>query len=318
MRNLVAILILGLIPALAAVAGPPQQDKEKEMDLSWAFPMPDKTPPPGFEESVLKHVPGSKETYTEEKINPFNPPDWFPEEHPAEPPVVRHGSGKAVQACSYCHLANGQGHPQSGNLAGLSAAYIMRQLADFKSGARSAPPMDGFAKALTEDDAKQASEWFAALKPGVWVKVVETDTAPKTFVLNTRLRLPNPNNESEPLGNRIIEVPQDPSRVESYDPHSGFIAYVPAGSIAKGEKLVTTGAGETTACITCHGNDLRGTGEVPRIAGRSAIYIFRQIYTIQNGTRNGTAAAELMRTVVKNLTPDEMISIAAYVASRTP
>lgn len=316
MKKLGAVLILGLIPVSAAFPEPPQQDKN--VDLSWAFPVPDKTRPPGFEEGVLKQVPGSKETYLEEKIDPFNPPDWFPEEHPAEPPVVRHGSGKAVQACSYCHLANGQGHPQSGNIAGLSGAYILRQLADFKSGARTAPPMDGFAKALTEDDAKQASAWFAALNPGAWVKVVETDTAPKTFVLNTRLRLPTPNGETELLGDRIIEVPQDPSRAESYDPHSGFVAYVPVGSIAKGEKLVTTGAGKTTACVTCHGNDLRGTGEVPRIAGRSAIYIVRQIYNIQNGTRNGTAAAELMRPVVKTLTVDDMIAIAAYVASRNP
>jgi cytochrome c553 len=315
MRNLVAVLILVLIPVLAGVAESPQQDKE--MDLSWAFPVPDKTLPLGFEETVLKQVPGSKETYTEERIDPFNPPDWFPEEHPVEPPVVRHGSGKVVQACSYCHLATGLGHPQSGNLAGLSVAYLMRQLADFRSGARKAPPMDVFAKALPEDEAKQASEWFAALKPSVWVNVVETDTVPKTFVLNTRLRLPTPTDETEPLGNRIIEVPQDPSRVLSYDPHSGFIAYVPVGSIKKGEKLVTTGAGKTTACVTCHGDDLRGTGEVPRIAGRSAIYVVRQLYTFQNHTRNGTAA-DLMKPVVKKLTTDDMISIAAYVASRIP
>ena len=315
MRNVVAFLIVSLIPVLAVAAQTLQEDKR--MDLSWAFPVPDKILPSGFDEGVLRQVPGSKETYAEERIDPYNPPDWFPEEHPVEPLVVRHGDGKAVQACSYCHLANGLGHPQSANLAGQSVEYLMRQLDDFKSGARTAPPMDGFAKALTEEEAKQASEWFAALKPSVWVKVVETATAPKTFVLNTRLRLPWPTDEMEPLGHRIIEVPQDSSRVESYDPHSGFVAYVPAGSIAKGEKLVTTGAGKTIACVTCHGDDLKGTGEVPRIAGSSAIYIVRQLYTMQKLTRKGSAAG-LMKPVVKGLTIDDMISIAAYVASRNP
>jgi cytochrome c553 len=315
MKIFSAILILGLISVLAVAAQPPQKDKET--DLSWAFPLPDKNLPPGYEEAPPKQAPGSKETYTEQRIDPYNPPDWFPEEHPVEPPVVRHGSGKLVQACSYCHLANGFGHPQSANLTGLSVAYLLQQLADFKSGARTAPPMDGFAKALPEEEALQASQWFATLKPRVWVNVVETDTVPKTFVLFTRLRLPWPNGETEPLGNRIIEVPQDPSRVESYDPHIGFFAYVPVGSIARGERLVTTGAGKSIPCATCHGDDLRGTGEVPRIAGSSAIYIFRQLYNIQNHTRRGPSVA-LMKPVVSQLTTDDMISIAAYVASRIP
>jgi hypothetical protein len=89
-------------------------------DLNLAFPMPDNARPGGDEDQPLQHIPGSKSTYTEEQINPFNPPDWFPDEHPAMPEVVRHGRGGPVQACSYCHLASGFGHPQSANLTGLS------------------------------------------------------------------------------------------------------------------------------------------------------------------------------------------------------
>ena len=36
------------------------------------------------------------------------------------------------------------------------------------------------------------------------------------------------------------------------DARAGFIAYVPVGSIKKGEALVTTGAGKTTQCGVCH------------------------------------------------------------------
>lgn len=234
------------------------------------------------------------------------------------PAVVRHGAEKPVQACSYCHLASGLGHPQSANLTGLSVAYLMRQYEEFKSGARTVQPMTAIAQALSGDDARQASEWFAALKPRVWVKVIEADTVPKTFVLVTRLRVPLPDGGTEPLGRRIIEVPDDTARAVSYDPHSGFTAYVPIGSIAEGEKLVKTGASDKTfPCGTCHGETLGGMGDVPAIAGRSPIFIFRQLYSIQAGTRTG-ASTELMKPVVSNLSIDDMLAIAAYVASRAP
>jgi cytochrome c553 len=174
--------------------------------------------------------------------------------------------------------------------------------------------MDGFAKALSIEDAQRASEWFAALKPRVWIKVVETDIVPKTFVTRTRLRLPLLDNGMEPLGNRIIEVPEDPTRARSYDPHSGFLAYVPIGSIAEGQRLVTTGgSGRTVPCATCHGETLSGVGDVPRIAGRSPIYIVRQLYSIQTGARTGVAT-KLMKPVVARLNQDDMLAIAAYIA----
>jgi cytochrome c553 len=101
------------------------------------------------------------------------------------------------------------------------------------------------------------------------------------------------------------------------DPRTGFVAYVPKGSIAKGEALVTGGGGRTVACGTCHGATLQGMGDVPGIAGRHPNYIVRQMWNIQNGDRTGPSAA-LMRPVVEKLSNDDMLAIAAYVASRTP
>jgi cytochrome c553 len=43
----------------------------------------------------------------------------------------------------------------------------------------------------------------------------------------------------------------------------------------------------------------------------------RQIWDIQQGVRNGEPA-QLMKLAVANLTPDDLIAIAAYVASRAP
>jgi cytochrome c553 len=41
----------------------------------------------------------------------------------------------------------------------------------------------------------------------------------------------------------------------------------------------------------------------------------RQLYDIQQGTRKG-AWSPLMKPVVANLTPDDMLVIAGYLASR--
>jgi len=114
------------------------------------------------------------------------------------------------------------------------------------------------------------------------------------------------------------ELPEDPARATSRDPHSGFIAYVPRGSIAKGEALVKTGgSGKTIQCAICHGESLEGLGELPRIIGISPLYAARQLYGFQAGTRNGSLDV-LMKKVVANLNGDDIVAISAYLASRNP
>jgi cytochrome c553 len=92
---------------------------------------------------------------------------------------------------------------------------------------------------------------------------------------------------------------------------------VPPGSIARGEALVTTGGGRTTPCVVCHGADLRGLGPVPRLAGRSPSYLTRQLYDFQHGARAGLWSP-LMQGVVRDLTPADIVDIAAYAVSRKP
>jgi cytochrome c553 len=287
---------------------------------AWAFLIPDKEQPHLEESAGPIHVPGSNKAYTAKEIDDLsNPPDWFPEQHSQPPQVVVHGSGP-VLACGSCHLMTGDGHPESATLAGLPAEYIARQMMYFKNGTRIDPArMNAIAKTMPDADIRQAAEYFASLKANPWVKVVEADTVPKSFVsARGRMRLPMPGGGMEPLGNRIVELPEDAARAESRDPHSGFVAYAPRGSIAKGKALVTTGGnGKTIACTICHGDSLQGLGEVPRIAGLHPLYIGRQLYAIQTGESNGKAVA-LMKKVVANLNADDMLAIAAYVSSVTP
>jgi cytochrome c553 len=284
----------------------------------WAFLTPDKQQPPASEEAGPLHIPGSAKEYTAAQIDDLsNPPVWFPDETTSAPPSVLHGKGAAL-ACGACHLMSGHGHQESADLAGLSAEYIVRTMQDFKSGVRIDPArMNAIAKGMSDDDMRQTAEYFAALKPGGWIKVVETDTVPKSYVsVKGRQRLPLPGGGMEPLGNRIIELPQDLARATSRDPHSGFVAYVPVGSVAKGSALVKTGgAGKSIACGICHGDSLEGLGDVPRIAGLHPAYVARQLYAFQTGTNHSVSSA-LMKKVVANLTADDILAISAYAATK--
>jgi hypothetical protein len=118
-------------------------------------------------------------------------------------------------------------------------------MADFKSGARQgagAVAMIPIAQGLSEEDFKAAAEYFTSLKIPIWYKVVETATVPKSYLRNGAMRLPVEHGGTEPIGNRIIELPQDDESAESRNPRIGFVAHVPPGSIEKGEAIVTTGA----------------------------------------------------------------------------
>jgi cytochrome c553 len=183
------------------------------------------------------------------------------------------------------------------------------------------------AKAMTDEEVQAAAAYFGSMKWTPWVRVIETDLVPKTRI-SGNLFIATEQARTEPIAGRLIEVPEDEEQADTYrNPHSGFIAYAPVGSIAKGRDLVTTGGtliigdrivqGKTTPCGTCHGIDLMGVADVPPIAGRSPSYMARQLYDMQQGARNG-ASAQLMKMVVAKLTPEDMVAIAAYVASQFP
>jgi cytochrome c553 len=276
--------------------------------------------------STFQNVPGSQAKFTVAQTRDFfNPPDWHPDQHPAMPEVVAHGRRPDVFACAYCHLPNGEGRPENSSLAGLPASYIIQQMTDFKSGARkSSEPrhkpvamMIAFETKASEKETQAAAEYFSRLKPKTWIRVVETETVPKTHVSGWMLVRSEPGG-MEPIGQRIIETPENLEQTELRDDASGFIAYVPAGSIKKGKMLVLGGgAGKTVPCTTCHGPALKGLAKVPSLAGRSPSYVVRQLYDMQSGARAG-AASQFMKPVVANLTVEDMVSIAAYTASIPP
>jgi cytochrome c553 len=235
----------------------------------------------------------------------------------ARPPDVRFG-------CGYCHYPNGRGRPENASVAGLPYAYIVQQMADFKNGSRKSaeprmgPPalMAALARAVTDEDVAQAARYFSSLAWTQWIKVTEASSVPRTRIAGGMF-VPLEDGGNEPLGQRILEMPEHLERTELRDSKSPFVAYVPVGSIKAGERLVTTGGGKTVRCGICHGEDLKGVGPVPGLAGRSPSYTMRQLFDMKHGARNGLWA-DLMKPVVARLTEQDMLAIAAYTASRTP
>jgi cytochrome c553 len=297
---------------------------------------PDEDP---AEQTKPRHVEGSTATYTQVDVRDgSNVIDWFPGDHPPMPDLIRHGParmGAARRGCGSCHLPNGRGRPENAPVGGLPVIYFMRQINDFRNGLRytsdprkpNTNTMIQLAMAMTDEELQQAAEYFAAIKATPWIRVVETDMVPKTRIVGN-LFLAVEKERTEPIAGRIVEVPEDEEQSETVrNPRSGFVAYVPTGSLEKGKDLVTTGGmrivddrivqGKTQACSTCHGLDLLGVADVPPIAGRSPSYIIRQIYDMQRGTRNG-ASAQLMKLAITQLTPDDLVAIAAYVSSLSP
>ena len=278
-------------------------------------------PPP---DTTKKTVMGSSQSFTLAQVrDTYGPADWFPGDHPAMPAIVAHGRREAqILACSLCHYPNGKGRAENAAVSGLPVEYFVKTMHDFKNDARKSSDarkantnrMIAFAKAMTEEEIQATAEYFSAIKWTPWIKVVEADVVPKTRIAaGLFVALEGAQAGTEPIAGRIIEVPENAEQTETFrNPRSGFIAYAPTGSLARGESVATRGQ-----CAACHGPALRGLGPVPGIAGRSPSYMVRQMYDMKSGARHGSWS-DLMKPVVAAMSDADMLAVAAYVASRAP
>jgi cytochrome c553 len=300
----------------------------------------------GLSAVTLIEVPGETAAfeppqwaYTYKEIKElFAPPTAYRAVYSRMPAVVARGREPVVQACASCHLANGLGRPESSSLAGLTVDYMELQLADFKSGARHSSvgesPMAPIARALTPEERAAALAYYSKLPRAPWITVVEADSVPKTRTVENGMRIPVLPEELEPLGQRIIELPKDPTRARLYDSQTPFIAYVPKGSIRRGRAFVLTGGtqtiggqvipGKAVACANCHGVTLKGMAHapdsdvpVPSLVGRSPTYLLRQLYDVHSGARSAKST-EMMKPIAAQMTLQQMIDAAAYLGSKAP
>lgn len=313
----VAAIVAAFFGCRAAFAATPGDSPP-----SWAFVIfqdPGKAAPP----QQLVSVPGSNLKVPEKQLDdPFDPPDWFPGDHPRMPTVVAHGRPPKVWACSYCHLQTGVGGPDSAVIAGLPAAYIEQQVGEFRAGRRRcavtkdiacSKAMPEEAATLSPSDLEAAAGYYSSLRYRSRIHVVEAAMVPKIYT-DTYFLAAAAGDAREPIGDRILELPDPAVLQEDGDWRGSITAYVPPGSLARGKALVTKGTG-TAPCATCHGARLQGDGTlVPPLAGRSPTYLYRQLYDIQYGFRRGRAVEE-MEPQVAHLTAKDRLAIAAYLAS---
>lgn len=87
---------------------------------------------------------------------------------PPKPDLAK-GQTISTQLCAACHAADGsRGSPANPILAGQHPEYLAKQLNEFKSGKRNNAVMKGFAGALSDDDIRNVSAFYAgtSAKPG--------------------------------------------------------------------------------------------------------------------------------------------------------
>jgi len=190
-------------------------------------------------------------------------------------------------SCEACHR-------QSVDLAGLPADYIVAQVRAMAKGERQDATA---AHKVSEADLRAAAEHFAGLPYGPGIRVVETKRAPKSST-----------GGFEPIRGRIIEIPDD------HGP--GVVAYAPVGTIASGRRLAEGRDNRIPPCGACHGTDLRGAA-APPLAGRSPTYLARQLWDIKQEARKGEALVS-MQVVTARMSPGDIVSLTAYVASLGP
>ena len=300
----------------------------QEAPPAWAYHItPDGSPPlpARTDDGSQRKFPDSEVSMTlTQTRDRFLAPDWHPASHPAMPEPVLHGRKPNTYACGFCHRAEGQGGPESANISGLNKDYIVRQVQEIRSHARQTAVDQRLPivvksqvfNSVTDAELIEAATYFSSLPAHSYLRVVETDVVAKTAVYANGFLIPAPEGGTEPLGQRIIEIPDDVARFEMRDTRAPITAFVPRGSIARGRALAESGGEAGLACAACHGEGLKG-GIGPRLAGHYATYLVRQLHDLKTGRRKGEQAGQMAATVEKLTLPD-MIALAAYAASLTP
>ena len=171
----------------------------------------------------------------------------WPTGSPAIIPRCRKSSCTAVRptfadaACATCPTArDGRRTPR---LPACPYAYVVQQLAGFQE--RSANERrraqdehhadDPGRQGMTDDGDQVAADYFSSMKWTPWIRS-SRPTRCRRRESPATCSSRSPIGGTEPLGNRIVETPEDAERFELRDPRSGFVAYVPRGSIAKGAR----------------------------------------------------------------------------------
>ena len=195
------------------------------------------------------------------------------------------GKEKAA-ACSACHGPTGvSASPMFPNLAGQNDAYVIKQLKDFKSGARSDAMMAPMAANLSEEDMADLAAYFASLP-----NAIEQAAA------------------SASSGTSSDSAPASAPAAGNVE----IISSTPAAALYAGD--VAAGKAKSATCATCHGADGNSlVAMYPSLAGQSANYIAKQLADFKSGNRKDPVMAGMAAA----LSQEDMNDLAAFFAVQT-
>ncbi|WP_036210659.1 c-type cytochrome [Novilysobacter arseniciresistens] len=91
-----------------------------------------------------------------------------------DPATLANAGTGTIAACASCHGKDGGGQASFPRLAGMNATYLLKQLGDFDSGARSNAVMQPIAKALSPEDRVAITSYYAEMP----VPAAQTGPAP--------------------------------------------------------------------------------------------------------------------------------------------
>jgi len=184
--------------------------------------------------------------------------------------------------CGACHGATGiNPNPTYPDLAGQKEAYFVKQLVDFKSGARTDMMMAPMAANLSEQDMADLAAFFASQKRAserADAPAAETDTP-------------------------AVASSGDVKVVTSTSAKAIF-----AGDVQSGKE-------KSVMCVACHGAD--GNSLVPmypKLAGQSASYLTKQLADFKSGARKDP----VMVGMVAALSEKDMQDLGAFYAVQKP
>ncbi|ARN83589.1 cytochrome C [Methylocystis bryophila] len=94
----------------------------------------------------------------------------------------------------------------------------------------------------------------------------------------------------------------------------------PRELIPAGKKIFEEGVTATNvpACASCHGEDAKGQGAMPRLAGQLYEYTTRKLVNWSKERGQDPAkpdSSQVMEPIAKGLTPQQISEVAAYLGS---
>jgi cytochrome c553 len=92
---------------------------------------------------------------------------------------------------------------------------------------------------------------------------------------------------------------------------AAYFSSLPSKSAGGDAKLAEDGKEKTAMCKGCHGQEFKGNGQFPKLAGQHPKYLSKQLHDFKSGERKGGP----MNGIVQSLSDDDIKAIAQYLGS---